>query len=398
MPGRIVHRGDQLRLVGARLQRDEPLADLGQHDLGRRRESRSRRARPSRSRPHAASTIAARPRSRALAQPRVDVAAEALDVQVGAQTAPSCARPPRARPCRRGRPAGTSASAPCGPHQASRGSARGRHGREREVGGVIGRQVLRRVHGDVDQPAAQGLLELGAEDSRARRARRSCAAGRGRRPSRAARAPTGPSPAARSASAASPAWQSASRDPRVPRREHRLLGVVGETEQVERGLGVLHAVRACRALAQPGGRAVQELADESARQPLERASRSAGSSPAARRSTSAARSASARARSRPIAGTTVRCGLPGAELLGGIGADRLGGRGLARARSATRARDLEREVVEAVHATAARARATSGSTSEGTARSSTTSGGRAAARRRARPCRFAAPRAAPRSS
>ena len=44
------------------------------------------------------------------------------------------------------------------------GIGAGQDGRERELCGIIGREVLRRVDGDVDQLAAKSLLELGAED------------------------------------------------------------------------------------------------------------------------------------------------------------------------------------------------------------------------------------------
>ena len=163
------------------------------------------------------------------------------------------------------------------------------------------------------------------------------------------------------------------REARSPRAEsdHGLRGVVGEAEQVERGLGVLHAVRPAGALAQACGRTMQELADELAREAFEALAlgrvETAGQPLDLGRAQRLGARAQAADRRRDRA-----LGLPGAELLGRVGADRLGGDASSRRKATVRPISSARSSSVCTEQPASSA--TPGSTSAGTARSRNTSG------------------------
>ena len=161
---------------------------------------------------------------------------------------------------------------------------------------------------------------------------------------------TGPSPAARSASAASPAWQSARRDPRVPRRS---TGYSGSSARPNRSSAVSAYCTPSGPVALSRAAGWSDCAGacrRAARQPLEALALGGVESGRQALDLGGAQRLGARPQ-RTDRRNDGALGLPGAELLRGVGADRLGGRGLVAAQC-HRARDLGREIVEAVHATA----------------------------------------------
>ncbi len=159
-------------------------------------------ASPRRSRPQAASTIAARPRSPRLRR-RVSMLPRIPSTTRSGRTEPSCAvRRVDAVPTRA--PSGTSRSELCGPHQASRGSARGSTAASARSS---------------DSSVVRSFAECTATSIRSARSASSSSELKTPRPPsseklcRRSRSPTveigtiatGPRPAARSASAARPA-------------------------------------------------------------------------------------------------------------------------------------------------------------------------------------------------
>ena len=170
---------------------------------------RSRRSRPSRSSPHAASTTASSPRSPRL-RSRVSMFPRSGSIESDGSSASSCAR--RRTDAVPTRMPGRSSEAP---QSASRGSSRSRYAPTDQPVRVRGGHVLRRVHGDVDPPVEQRLLDLLDEDPAradlAERLRPVAVAGRRDRHERDLH-PRPPQPRR----TASSACVSASREPREP--------------------------------------------------------------------------------------------------------------------------------------------------------------------------------------
>ena len=191
------------RLVDARLQREEALTDLGQHDLRSERGSRSRaRGRAGRDRRRRARSPAS-PRSRRLRR-RVSTLPRRPSTRRSGRSAPSCAvRRVEAVPTR----------APCGTS-----AQRRRAGRTRRRGGPRA-AAPPRARGRAASSVVRSLAECTATSIGPSRSASSSSELKTPRPPssqklwRRSRSPaveigtiaTGPSPAARSASAASPA-------------------------------------------------------------------------------------------------------------------------------------------------------------------------------------------------
>ena len=103
-----------------------------------------------------------------LAQPRVDVAADADDVEAEPEQ-PQLGRPPRRSGADRGTGREVAERAPVARHQHVARVLPRWHRDDREPGGWAGRQVLVRVHGDVDPAVEQGVAQRADEHARCRR-------------------------------------------------------------------------------------------------------------------------------------------------------------------------------------------------------------------------------------
>ena len=257
-------------------------------------------ASPSRSSPHAARTTASSPRSPRLRR-RVSMFPRSGSIEsVGSSASSWARRRTEAVPIRI-------------PGRSAVGTAE-RVARvvAREVGadgqpGRVGRgHVLRRVHGDVDPPVEQRLLELLDEDAAvadlAERAAAVAVAGGRDRDERDL------APGRASSSAASAACVSASRLPREPSRKQHYSRSSPRSNRCADGLRVAAAVGAGGGLLQPHRRQVEQLVDDLRRDRLDRLLLRLGEPRRARvrAPSSAARISSARARSDAIAGTTSR--------------------------------------------------------------------------------------------
>ena len=140
---------DQVGTVGPALEGQRALAGRGQHLAGSKI-SETASSRLIRARPAKASTTASNSPVGDLAQPRVGVAADRHDVQVGAERA-QLRHPARRSGADPGaRAAGRPAWPAAGRRRASRGSSRRRDRGQRDALGRQRRQVLQRVHGEVD--------------------------------------------------------------------------------------------------------------------------------------------------------------------------------------------------------------------------------------------------------
>ena len=167
--------------------------------------------RPSRFRPASARIVPSATPSSQLAQPRLHIAAEGHDLEIGPHAAGS-APGGAATTSRPSRPAGRSMiDFAALPMKASRASSRGRKAESSSPSGSTRRHVLRGMHGDVDAAGKQRFLDLLGEQALAAGFRQrpvldAVAAGRdrprwrrllpaGRAPPSAGRASRAPAPA-----------------------------------------------------------------------------------------------------------------------------------------------------------------------------------------------------------
>ena len=170
-------------------------------------------------------------------------------------------------------PAGSSASEPAvAGDEAVADVLAAVHRADDDAGSILGREVLERVHGQVDLAGAQRALELGREEPLAADLGQRLAAllrpvaGRGDHSRRRTRAPAAPRPAASTTT-----LRLRARERRRPRAEgdrrrkrrgaHGSLGR-GDAEQVAHRAGDLVRVAGAGALARAHGRVVQELLHE----------------------------------------------------------------------------------------------------------------------------------------
>ena len=119
---------------------------------------------PSRRMPAAASTAASYSPFRDLPDPRIDVSADRADLEIGPKRRELRRAAKAARPddgaCRAARPAMTPAR-----RRGSRARPRAPcHGADDDAGRILRRQILQRVHREVDLAVAQRPLELGGEE------------------------------------------------------------------------------------------------------------------------------------------------------------------------------------------------------------------------------------------
>ena len=180
-------------------------------------------ARPSRFRPASASSVASTTPRLALGQPRVDIAAQVDDLQVG-PAMQELRAPAQRRRCRRPRPACRSAMRLTSPAiSTSRASSRGRKAAITRPGGcAVGMSFMLCTAASM-RPRQQRLLDLLDEQALAAGLRQrpvldGVAGGPDRPRSRWRRAPASAGTAAASASRTRPAWVRASLLPRVPSR------------------------------------------------------------------------------------------------------------------------------------------------------------------------------------
>ena len=153
--GLVAQRGDRradARVAGARLDRERALAGGGNQLVA----ARSSRCGPSRRSPAHASTIASKSPSLRRAS-RVSTLPCSGATSRSSRSASSCAAAagcsfPRAR-----RPAAPRATR--APHSASRGSSRARRAGDHQAGAELRRQILRRVHREVDLAGEQRVLD-----------------------------------------------------------------------------------------------------------------------------------------------------------------------------------------------------------------------------------------------
>ena len=148
-----------------RLDREDPLPDGGDERLGIERAPRGAASRPSRRSPAAARTTASHAAALQLAQPGVDVAAQGLDREVGPRGQDQRPAPRAGGSHHRARRAGRASPRAARVTRTSRGSSRGGKRGQAEAGRQLGGKILEAVHGDVDAPVEQRLLDLAHEEA-----------------------------------------------------------------------------------------------------------------------------------------------------------------------------------------------------------------------------------------